>query len=178
MKKIEKMLAFYSKVITDSSMLSDEYVRDELLRGIHLTLLKVLKGAGIKVNENSTLKECIEIIKKSDLDVFNVLPLSICNSYCTNSQLLSILKSCFICADKYTIENKELIMTSGEYKFYANENYVLANKTNQPKIIFIGYRKDENFKAIMVDNLQNKIGMGIGDAHDTKHNLLERLRSI
>lgn len=178
MKKIEKMLAFYSKVITDSSMLSDEYVRDELLRGIHLTLLKVLEGAGIKVNENATLKECIEVIKKSDLDVFNVLPLSVCNNYCTNSQLLSILKSCFICADKYTIENKELIMTSNGYKFYANANYILATKSDQPNIIFIGYRKDENFKAVMVDNLQNKIGMGIGDAHDTKHNLLERLRSI
>lgn len=178
MKKIEKMLEFYSKVITDSSMLSDEYVRDELLRGIHLTLLKVLEGAGIKVNENADLKECIEVIKKSDLDVFNVLPLSICNSYCTNSQLLSILKACFICADKYTIENKELIMTSGEYKFYANENYVVSTKSDSPSIIFIGYRKDENFKSVMADNLQNKIGMEIVDANDTEHNLFERLRSI
>lgn len=180
MDKIKQILNFYNKVVTDKNYCNDPYVRGELLEGIRLTLIKALKGANVTVKDSETLANCIELITENKLPVFDVLPLAICNEPCSNNQLLMILNSCVICVGRYTIEDKDLLITcdNNNYKIYADSSYILATKESTHEIILLGCRKEVTIASDLLVNIQEKLPLAIEDACDLHSEILKRLEEI
>ena len=137
MYNYDEVMKVYTIVLKDTSFSHSIYVRKELKKAMKELLCELLKLNSISFKEDANLKDITEIIKKSDIDVFNSLPYESCiNSDRSNQDFITIFRVCLVCFDKFRVDNKELIVTTFRYKVYANSNHcILIDSSDDGKRI-------------------------------------------
>lgn len=176
MQKVRKLLQFYNNLLTNDKYLDDSYVHDELIEGIKKVLKIALDGSGIPVDEDSTIEDYVNLIRKEQVEIFYVLPLHLCTDKSTNQELLLLLNVCMICLERFTLDDKKLITSKNGYDFFGNAHYILCTSDKFKGIKFICCMNVENFENEILTNVSAVCDLAKDSREEVTSILLNHVR--